>query len=512
MASDDKRGDGQARRAGRNPGSERRSVRSLLRPQSTALPMPVRKGMVRARRVGREMREHIPHLPPISTIPATIKKAIKNPEAELRAREGLAPEAALHATYNFRRGVLNGIMFTLVDALIAPSLVLALFINRLGAPNALVGLLPALLAGGWFLPQILTAGRVQGMPYVLHWYRRAGIVRVMAFVTLALSTIFLGDQPILLLSVFFVCFAAYAFLGGITGIPWIEMVGKTISPRRRGAFFGQRNFWGGVVALIASAPIGLILSEQFAGLTYPYNFALLFGITAVVIALGVYFWSSMREPVATQTVPPISIGALFKRGLKAYRENVDYRSFMFARVLISLAAIADPFFVVFAKEKLGAPPATVGLYLGAVSVSSLLSNFFWSPLADRASNRTLMSLTVISVALVPLTATVLALLASSIDHTILYAVFTMVFIFSGLAAGGSRIVNNNMVLTIAPPAERATYVGFLNTILGFVIFVPVLGGVLIDILGFELVFFMAVAASALAMLASWRMSNKKPEY
>jgi hypothetical protein len=48
--------------------------------------------------------------------------------------------------------------------------------------------------------------------------------------------------------------------------------------------------------------------------------------------------------------------------------------------------------------------------------------------------------------------------------------------------------------------------------LGVVIFVPVIGGVLIDLLGFEIVFVLAVALSALAMIASWRMSSMRPEY
>jgi MFS family permease len=123
-----------------------------------------------------------------------------------------------------------------------------------------------------------------------------------------------------------------------------------------------------------------------------------------------------------------------------------------------------------------------------------------------------MSLTVISVALVPLTAMVLSLFIGAVDDVILYTAFTLLFVFSGLALGASRIVNNNMVLTIAPPAERATYVGFLNTVLGVVIFVPVAGGLLIDTLGFEIVFLLAVALSGLALIASWRMSNVKPEY
>jgi hypothetical protein len=65
--------------------------------------------------------------------------------------EGLSPDAALHSSRNFRLGVLNGIAFSAVEALIAPTLVLAWFINALGAPNVLVGFLPAILAGGWFL-------------------------------------------------------------------------------------------------------------------------------------------------------------------------------------------------------------------------------------------------------------------------------------------------------------------------------------------------------------------------
>ena len=116
----------------------------------------------RARTVGREVRDRMPALTGLAHLPDSIRRAIRNPQSELRNREGLSPEAALNATYNFRRGVLNGVMFTMVDGLIAPSLVLALFVKRLGGDNVLIGLLPALVAGGWFLPQIIVAGKVQG--------------------------------------------------------------------------------------------------------------------------------------------------------------------------------------------------------------------------------------------------------------------------------------------------------------------------------------------------------------
>jgi MFS family permease len=423
--------------------------------------------------------------------------------------EGLVPEAARYASYNFRRGVANGIVFTMIEALIAPTLVLAWYINGLGAPNVVVGFLPAILAGGWFLPQMFVASRVQGLAYMNAWYRNVGIARAIFMGVLALLTVVFAAQPTVLLVLFFVFFTLYAFSAGVSGIPWYEMVNKMISPRRRGTFFGLRNFWGGLVALAVAAPVGAIMSGEF-GLVFPYNFALIFALTAAAVLLGVYSWSSTREPAAVQTSKPASVRELFQRGREAFRKDRDYRSFMVARVLISLATVADPFYVVYAKEVLGAPAATVGLYLGATSVASLLSNFFWSPLSDRASNRTVMTMTVLSTALVPMMAVAISLFVGQIDNTFLFTSFTIVFVLSGLAVGASRIVNNNMLLTVAPPAELATYVGFLNTVLGVVIFVPVLGGLLTDLVGYEPLFLISLALAGLSLIAAQRMSTRRP--
>lgn len=424
----------------------------------------------------------------------------------------LAPEATLHATYNFRMGVLNGVVFTLVDALIAPSLVLAWFVSRLGAPNIVVGLLPAILTGGWFLPQLLVATRVQGQPRVMPWYRRVGIIRTICMAMLGVSTLTFAASPVLLLLSFFLFYVTYALAAGVSGIPWLEVVGKVIPPRRRGTFFGLRNFWGGLLALAAAAPIAEILSEHFFGLQFPYNFALLFGIATICVGVGSWAWGSIREPESYSSQTSHSVRDLLRRGIAVFRTDRDYRAFMLLRILMALATIADPFYVVFAKTQLNAPPAIVGLYVAAISIASLASNFLWSPLSDRASKRTLALWTVGSVVVVPLSALLISLLAGIVDNNILFVAFSLVFILSGLAAGGSRIVNNNMLLTIAPPNERPTYIGFLNTVLGIVIFVPVLGGVLVDILGFVALFILSLALALVATLFASQMSKTKESY
>jgi MFS family permease len=121
-----------------------------------------------------------------------------------------------------------------------------------------------------------------------------------------------------------------------------------------------------------------------------------------------------------------------------------------------------------------------------------------------------MTLTVIAFATVPFAALLLSMLKDVVDNGFLFTIFALVFVFAGLAVGAARIVNNNMLLTIAPAAERATYVGFLNLILGVVIFVPVLGGALVDILGFTALFVLSLAVAAVALVASLQMSTRRP--
>ena len=49
--------------------------------------------------------------------------------------------------------ILNGVFTRLGMSLTHPSLVLSVFVRMLGGSNTLIGLLPAIRFGGWFLPQ-----------------------------------------------------------------------------------------------------------------------------------------------------------------------------------------------------------------------------------------------------------------------------------------------------------------------------------------------------------------------
>ena len=55
----------------------------------------------------------------------------------------------------------------------------------------------------------------------------------------------------------------------------------------------------------------------------------------------------------------------------------------------------------------------------------------------------------------------------------------------GVRGNGKHIGKRSVLLDIVPVAERPTYWGLLNTVLGIVSLLPVLAGKTIDWLGFQ---------------------------
>ena len=109
-------------------------------------------------------------------------------------------------------GIVNGVSTRVGMSITHPSMVLSVFIRTLGGSNALVGLLPAIRFGGWFLPQFLAASWIQPRP------RKAPVVvamesaRILIYAALAVLTYSLGlSRPGLLLVLFFVLSIVFGF-------------------------------------------------------------------------------------------------------------------------------------------------------------------------------------------------------------------------------------------------------------------------------------------------------------
>jgi hypothetical protein len=189
--------------------------------------------------------------------------------------------AVLHSTdrRNFLLGVVNGAFTQLGMNLTHPSLVLSVFVRALGGSNTLVGLLPAVRFGGWFLPQFLVASWIQPQQHKVPIAVGMEVVRTAIYALLGILTYTLApSRPSLLLLLFFTLFSLSRLTTGIGALARTDAIGKFVSPRRRAAFFAARSFWGGVFVFGGGLLVRYVLDETH-GQPFPFNFTLLFGLS-----------------------------------------------------------------------------------------------------------------------------------------------------------------------------------------------------------------------------------------
>ena len=72
---------------------------------------------------------------------------------------------------------------------------------------------------------------------------------------------------------------------------------------------------------------------------------------------------------------------------------------------------------------------------------------------------------------------------------------------------GSMVGFMTYLLNIAPSLNRATYIGFMNTMLFPVSFVPVLGGALVPLIHYEGVFAISVGMGILSFLITMQLEE-----
>jgi MFS family permease len=398
--------------------------------------------------------------------------------------------------YNYTLGLINGALFGFVDALAAPSLTMALFVTQLGGSSFLVGLLSAIYNGGWYMPQLLISHRLAQLPLKKQLYATTAYIRIACLLLIVIATFTLGVQyPTLLLVLFFILMTIYSFAAGFGGNAFMTIVAKIIPPQRRGSFFGWREFAGTAMGLLAGYLVAVALSAE-RGLTFPANFGVIFILILGSVGAGLLIFLQVREPAETITTPGITFRQQLGAARTVVRENDQYRRYLLTRFVLAAGDLATPFYAIFAIRQLGAPDSIIGLYIGATTFTALVSTPLLSWLSDRHKLNWVMLLAAATTALIPLLALAFGYLPGGPSAA--YA-FSLIFIVFGLARTAANISFPTYLLNIAPPAQRTLYIGLTNTMLGIATFIPVIGGTLLDLYGFTLLFIMTFLASLVGL-------------
>jgi hypothetical protein len=405
--------------------------------------------------------------------------------------------------------VINGALTRLGMNLTHPSLVLSLFIRELGGSNTLIGMLPAIRFGGWFLPQFLVSGWIQPRRRKVPIAVALEVFRAITYTTLGFLTHFLGrSHPDLLLALFFVLFALTRFTAGTGALARMDVIGKVVPPERRTAFFAVRGFWGGWLVFGSGFLVSFVLDEG-RGQTFPHSFTLLFALSALSFVFALITFSRMREPEGPGGRPRRSLREQLARAPKLVRQDAALKQYLWVRVLLDMRRLSCAFYPVFALEILGAPDSMVGVYIVMMTLAQILSNPLWQWVSRVRGRGFLLQTVALLSVLEPVLALGLPWLirlgGGEVGVGFLWPayLFGAVYLVAGVSMSGRSIGFQSMLLDLAPDEERASYIGFVNTTLGFVNFLPIAAGAVADAVGYEPVFIFATALLLVGFVVTW---------
>ncbi len=402
----------------------------------------------------------------------------------------------------FILGVANGVLFNLAEALIGGTTVLPTFISNVTSSKVLVGLSGTMGNAGWFMPQLLVANLIEHLKRKKPIYVWAGLVRIVAIWGIAILVASLARSSIAyFVTIFFILYSIYCLAAGVAGIPFMDIVAKSVRSENRGTFFGARLFFGGIASALAGIYVRNILTVK----PFPENFALLFITAAGVVTAAIVVFSLVSEPEVTVPERRMPFKQFLLRGPFLLKNVKSYRMLLVVRVLLGVWGMALPFYVIYARELMGLQAGAVGIFLSIQMVGAILSNILWGLLSDRIGNKIVLVL-VSAVALISPILTFLIAFCPPLHTT---RCFGFIFFFLGFALSGIRLGYTNYMLDVSPETERPTYLGFMNTFLAPVLLLSSLGGLIIEKTSYEVLFSIVIIAAVAALVFSLQLEEPR---
>ncbi len=414
-------------------------------------------------------------------------------------------EAHRHLRRNFLLTIGEIVAFGIGAAFFDAGTVLIAFVATLTASTALLGLVPTVYQMGIGLPQLAAVRFLTGRPRKVPFLIATSLFRNIPVFILAAAT-WTRPDPGVLLAVFFVCYTLFALGVGLESVAWLDIFARITPPERRGQVSAIGRTAGNICSFAAGFVVARILTTEGQ---FPRNYALLFLAAAVMLTIAFAVFAFVHEPTESEPTemkgtPADPRGApddrsLLAQGRHIWREDGAFRRLVGARVLYVAHLVAIPFYLQFARETVGVGDAAIGTFVSASIFGQLVATGLWGWLSARFGNRLVVQCSLILAALLPL----YVLLTPQLPR----AAFIVVYVISGAVLAGEFIGWMNLLLGIAPAAQRPLYISLQGTLLLPANLLPLFGGIALSVIPYGLFFPIIAVALVLSLLLVSRIGR-----
>ena len=419
-------------------------------------------------------------------------------------------ESTEHTRWNFAVIVTEASAFMIGLAWVDPVAVLPLFVHALAPSTLIIGLVTTLQRLAYTLPQLPMAAILGHRPRRLPFLRWGVFFGRLPFILFVIYLWARGvDNPRLTLTFMILGFVAVSAGNGAVAVPWQDIIAKSIPSRLRGRFFGTMHFFTAVGTLGVGLAVRWALGPHGPG--FPQNYTLLFTFAAIFFTVSTIGCAVVREPVRPVLDHPESLWSLASAALRLLGQRREFRLLVVVALLGFGLAFTMPFYIVYAKTKLGVPEQMAGIYISAAVLSGAPLSVLWGYLNDRRGPRAVLRGSCLLVAATPLLALTIPALTGLVAPTVpglrraLPYTFALVFLAGGSTWGALWMGTNNYLFELASDQERHRYIALLNTLAAPRTLFPVLTGWVLTLLSYQTVFCMLALLGVTVAAVSWRL-------
>lgn len=399
----------------------------------------------------------------------------------------LNPEVVKHIKRNFFANILDAGFWFFGDSFVAAYTILPVFMSTLTDSPILIGMIPALEGAGWFLPQLFLAKHLESKNRRLPLVLKLGIFDRVPYLFLALGAylVLKLDQKVAIV-LFLLFYGIKVFFSGLVALPWQELIATVIPVSHRGRYWGFSLILGKLLGMFGAIIAGLMLAK----ITYPLNYAYMFLVGFICVAISYIFLSLNIEPeINRQTFAKnINVWGRIKVILDA---NKNFAVFLVNRGFVFLSFMGLGFVTVYGIEKFHLPISYSAIFTAVMLIAEIVGFGIWGTIGDKDGYKR-----VIEVCNLFLIAGLVALLfVDSIWG--LYIVFGII----SFAHSGEFIADQNIAMEFGKEADRPTYIGMSKTLIGpFLLVAPIIGGGIVKLWGYQSMFLTALIISMIAFV------------
>jgi len=403
--------------------------------------------------------------------------------------------------YNVTMNLMDGAFFGLALGFASFTTIIPLFVSTMTSSAILIGLIPAIHAVGWQLPQLFTARAISRMtrfkPMVL-WMT---IQERLPFLGLALVAWFLpaiGNSAALVLT-----FALLIWQGlgaGMAANPWQNLIAKIIPNNMRGTFLGGQSSVANALASISAIGAGIILERM----EHPLDYVVCFIIASIALVISWFFLAQTREDDSEITQSKDVKSNFWGDVRNIVRTQPEFRKFLLIRSLLAFASLAFAFYAVYAVHVHKVSEGTIGIMTGVLMGTQIAANPIMGWLGDRFGHRSVMEGGVIACILS-------ALIAWWAPHP---NWFYGVFVLTGIGNVAVWTTGLAMTLEFGGEQDRPAYIGLANTLVApSTILAPLIGGWIADQAGYPFTFALSILCGLITLIILFwmRWIEKNPK-